>query len=75
MSYIFELKFLLRGIADDVEVMIPVTIDEESLFISPDADETGLADMEDIDGKFESEPAFLIVPMGFYQEPFDSNLN
>lgn len=70
-----ELKFLLRGIADDVEVMIPVTIDEESLFISPDADETGLADMEDVDGTFNTEPAFLIVPMGFYQEPFDSNLN
>ena len=70
-----ELKFLLRGIADDVEVMIPVSFEDEGMFISPDSDETGLADMESEDGGISSEPAFLIVPYGFYEEPFDSNLN
>lgn len=70
-----ELKFLLRGIADDVEVMIPVSFEDEGLFISPDADETGLADMEAEDGGINPEPAFLIVPYGFYEEPFDVGLN
>ena len=67
-----QLKILLDGVADDVQVLIPLDTNcFDGFFYKPCIEESGEADtpidgFEDYD--FMSEKSFLLVPRGFFDD-------
>lgn len=63
-----DLKQLLKNAHDDMEVLIPVSMEFDGRFVSPCIAESGIGELAlDEDGD-EKEKSFLIVPHGFFEE-------
>lgn len=60
---------------DKMLVMIPIVDADEGEFITPSAIESGIDELEMEDNILQSEPAFLLIPNGFYSNEVDPQLN
>lgn len=72
-----ELKEMIDGLDDEMEVMIPLPFKDDTLLISPCMDESGQMELTMDNG--EEEMAFCLVCEGFFDdldfEIFDPTLN
>jgi len=70
-----DLKRLLSQIPEDMtlrewnemNVLIPVTMEFDGRFISPRVEETGMGELGMDESMLVSEKSFVIVPCGFFQ--------
>jgi hypothetical protein len=76
-----QLRELLEGKPDDMPVLIPVSQEFDGAFYSPCHEDSGdaqlgdeplseedLKEMELLNKPIPEEPAFLLVPCGFFEE-------
>lgn len=78
-----ELKILLEGVDDNTEILIPLNAGDgfDGMFFSPCIEDSGASDVgiDDLDEEDEAEmkllgivdtsqPTFLLVPRGFFEE-------
>lgn len=68
-----ELKELLADVDDDMEVLIPMTMEFDGYFKSPCVHDSGENSMGAVkeDGDEEEITSFILVPCGFF-EPIKS---
>jgi len=62
-----DLKKLMKGVKDDVEVLIPMSEDFDGMFTSPCIGESGLQQLGIDEETEETVPAFLLAPHGFFE--------
>lgn len=71
-----DLKKLLMDVPEgmsvkefnEMNVLIPMNGEFDGMFLSPCIEETGFAQMGIEEDSEETEPTFVIVPCGFFQE-------
>lgn len=70
-----DLRKLLQGVPDDLEVLIPVNAEFDGLFRSPCVGENGVSQIsvsedghDDDEYDMEQKDVFMILPHGFSEE-------
>lgn len=63
-----DLKEILKDAPDDLQVLIPMSGEFDGYFKSPCSEETGISELGIDENSNETEPAFIIVPCGFFEE-------
>lgn len=63
-----QLKKLIKGLPDDMDVLIPTSEIFDGYWYTPCAGESGINEMEFDEDSDERVPTFILVPHGFFDE-------
>lgn len=63
-----DLKAMLKGVDDDMDVYIPTSDRFDGFFKSPCSEASGALELGIEEDSDETRPAFCLVPCGFFDE-------